>query len=100
MLLRRNPDHLRGPDAAFVTSKQLPTRTSPEGYLLTVPELIVELRSKNDTQPEIDEKVDDSQKAGRRIGVGRGSGCPDDHRLPVEENAGCPRGGGHSPDSP
>jgi Uma2 family endonuclease len=64
VLLRRNPDHLRGPDAAFVTAAQLPVRTSPEGFLLTIPELIVEVRSKNDTQPEIDEKVNDYLNAG------------------------------------
>lgn len=64
VLLRRNPDHLRGPDAAFVASAQLPVLTSPEGYLLTVPALVVEVRSKNGTQPEIDEKVDDYLKAG------------------------------------
>jgi Uma2 family endonuclease len=64
VLLRRSPDHLIGPDAAFVTSAQLPVKTSPEGYLLTIPELVVEVRSKNDTQPEIDEKVSAYLKAG------------------------------------
>ncbi len=59
VILRRYPDHLVGPDAAFVTTAQFPVRTSPEGYLVTVPELVVEVRSKNDTQPEIDEKVND-----------------------------------------
>jgi Uma2 family endonuclease len=67
VLLRRNPDHLLGADAAFVSSAQLPVRTSPEGYLLTIPELIVEVRSKNNTQPEIDEKVDDYLKAGASV---------------------------------
>lgn len=64
VLLRRNPDHLRGPDAAFLTASQLPPRVSPEGYLLTVPALVVEVRSKNDTQPEIDTKVNDYLTAG------------------------------------
>lgn len=64
VLLRRNPDHLLGPDAAFLTTAQLPPRLSPEGYLLTVPALVVEVRSKNDTQPEIDEKVRDYITAG------------------------------------
>src|SRR5262245_50292861 len=30
VLLRRNPDHLIGPDAAFVTTSQLPAQVSPE----------------------------------------------------------------------
>ena len=64
ILLRRNPDHLLGPDAAFLTAAQLPPRLSPEGYLLTIPQLVVEVRSKNDTQPEIDEKVRDFLTAG------------------------------------
>jgi Uma2 family endonuclease len=64
LLLRRNPDHLVGPDAAFLTTSQLPPKLSPEGYLLTVPQLVVEVRSKNDTQPEIDDKVRDYLAAG------------------------------------
>src|SRR5688572_13798846 len=59
VILGRYPDHLVAPDAAFLTTGQLPPRVSPEGYLVTVPELIVEVRSKNDTQPEIDTKVND-----------------------------------------
>lgn len=64
VLLRRYPDHLLGVDAAFVTTAQLPVRESPEGYLLTVPALVVEVRSKNDMQPEIDAKVSDYLAAG------------------------------------
>ncbi len=64
IVLRRYPDHLRAPNAAFLTTAQLPPQTSPEGYLVTIPELVVEVRSKNDTQPEIDEKVNDYLAAG------------------------------------
>lgn len=64
VLLRRNPDHLIGPDAAFIVSASLPPRVSPEGYLLTVPELVVEVRSKNDSLPEIEVKVRDYLAAG------------------------------------
>ncbi len=64
LLLRRKPDHLVGPDAAFLTAAQLPPRLSPEGYLVTIPQLVVEVRSKNDAQPEIDEKVRDYLAAG------------------------------------
>lgn len=64
VLLRRNPDHLLGPDAVFIAKASLPPRLSPEGYLLTIPELVVEVRSKNDWQPEIDEKVRDYLAAG------------------------------------
>lgn len=64
VILRRYPDHVRGPDAAFLTTAQLPPRTSPEGYLTTIPALVVEVRSKNDWQPEVDAKVSDYLAAG------------------------------------
>jgi Uma2 family endonuclease len=64
ILLRRNPDHLLGADAAFLTTAQLPPRLSPEGYLLTIPQLIVEIRSKTNTQAELDAKVRDYLAAG------------------------------------
>ena len=64
VLLRRNPDHLLGPDAAFLTAAQLPPRLSPEGYLLTVPHLVVEIRSKNDTAGEIVDKIEEYLAAG------------------------------------
>jgi Uma2 family endonuclease len=67
VLLRRNPDHLRCPDAAFVTTAQLPTQLSPEGYMLTIPELMIEVRSKSNTQSDIDEKVNDYLKAGAAL---------------------------------
>ncbi len=67
LLLSRNPDHLVCPDVAFLTATQLPPQLSPEGYLITVPGLIVEVRSKNDTQSELDEKVRDYLVAGANL---------------------------------
>ncbi|VTT99874.1 Uncharacterized protein OS=Gemmatimonadetes bacterium KBS708 GN=J421_2082 PE=4 SV=1: Uma2 [Gemmataceae bacterium] len=64
LLLRREPDHLVGPDGAFLTASQLPPLLSPEGYLITIPALVVEVRSKNDTQPEVDAKVQEYLGAG------------------------------------
>ncbi|MDB5308117.1 MAG: hypothetical protein JWO38_2319 [Gemmataceae bacterium] len=64
VLLRQNPDYLVGPDAAFISKPSCPPQLSPEGYLLTVPDLVVEVRSKNDTQSEVDEKVRDYFGAG------------------------------------
>jgi Uma2 family endonuclease len=64
IILSRYPDDLRAPDAAFLTNAQLPPLVSPEGYLITIPELVVEVRSKNDTQPEIAEKVNAYLAAG------------------------------------
>jgi Uma2 family endonuclease len=64
IILWRNPDRLVAPDAAFLAHFGLPFRLSPEGYLETIPPLVIEIRSKNDTQPEIDRKVGDYLSAG------------------------------------
>lgn len=64
ILLRRNPDHLLGCDAAFLTTAQLPPRRSPEGYLRTVPQLVVEIRGKSNAGPELTAKVNDYLAAG------------------------------------
>ena len=67
IILRRNPDRLVGADAAFITNALLPPRLSVEGYLETIPELIVEVRSKNDTWAEIRRKVAEYLAAGVHV---------------------------------
>jgi Uma2 family endonuclease len=64
VILSRNPDTVVGPDALFVAKRSLPIRESPEGYLETIPELIVEIRSKNDTLAEFSRKVANYMQAG------------------------------------
>ena len=64
VILRRNPDRLVGPDAVFIANRSLPLRHSSEGYLEIIPDLVVEIRSKNDTQPRIDRKVGEYLNAG------------------------------------
>jgi Uma2 family endonuclease len=67
IVLERKPDHIVGADNAFITSRSLPAREAPEGYLETIPELVVEIRSKNDTAAEIATKVTDYLKAGVQL---------------------------------
>ena len=67
VLLSRRPDSVVGPDAAFVCKRSQPARESPEGYLETIPELVVEIRSKNDTKAYLDRKVADYLQAGVQI---------------------------------
>jgi len=67
VILRRRPDRVVGPDAAFVMKRSLPTRTSRENYLETIPELVVEVRSKNDTLSELRSKAQDYLQAGVQI---------------------------------
>ena len=67
VILRRNPDRVVGPDAAFIANRSLPVRTSPEGYLETIPELVIEVRSKTDTLLELRGKVAEYLAAGVQI---------------------------------
>jgi len=67
VVLRRNPDRLVGPDALFIAKKSLPLRYSPEGYLETIPELAVEIRSKNDSADELARKTADYLEAGVEV---------------------------------
>ncbi len=64
IVLARGPDHVYGADAVFIANRSLPIRESKEGYLETIPDLVVEVRSKNDPQPAIQRKVDDYLAAG------------------------------------
>jgi Uma2 family endonuclease len=64
IVLARNPDHIHGADAVFITNARLPVRRTPEGYLETIPELIVEVRSKNDTPASLQRKALDYLQAG------------------------------------
>jgi Uma2 family endonuclease len=67
LILWRNPDRVVTPDVMFAAKKSLPLRISPEGYWLTIPELVVEVRSKNDSIKYIERKVEHYLKAGVQI---------------------------------
>jgi Uma2 family endonuclease len=67
VVLWRNPDRVVTPDVLFIANKSLPLRHSPEGYLETIPELVIEVRSKNDSKRYIQHKVEDYLKAGVAI---------------------------------
>jgi Uma2 family endonuclease len=67
IILWRYPDRVVGADAVFVATRSLPIRRSTEGYLETIPDLVVEVMSKNDTQPAALRKVEDYLKAGVRL---------------------------------
>jgi Uma2 family endonuclease len=64
IVLRRDPYTICAPDAAFILNASLPVRRSKEGYLETIPEIVVEVRSKNDTKREIQAKVELYLEAG------------------------------------
>jgi len=67
IILWRNPDRVVGADVAFIANRSLPIRLSREGYLETIPNLIVEVCSKNDTLPAVERKVQDYHTAGVQV---------------------------------
>lgn len=67
VILRRKPDRLFGADALFVCNARLPVRTSREGYLETIPDLIGEVGSKNDRPGKVEGKVAKYLAAGVRL---------------------------------
>ena len=67
IVLWRDPDRLVGADAAFVAKSSLPIRLTREGYLESIPDLVVEIRSRNDILAELTAKATDYLCAGVRI---------------------------------
>jgi Uma2 family endonuclease len=67
IVLQRDPDLARAPDACFIVAARLPVRTNASGYLLTIPDLVVEIRSPNDTLAELERKTQLYLNAGVRV---------------------------------
>jgi Uma2 family endonuclease len=67
VVLRRNPDSLFCPRAAYIANSSLPKRRSPEGYLETIPDIVLETRGIRDRSNWISEKVPVYLKAGVRV---------------------------------
>jgi Uma2 family endonuclease len=67
VILWRNPDRVVTPDVLFIANKSLPVRRSPEGYVETIPELVVEIRSKSDSLKYVERKAQHYLKAGVEI---------------------------------
>jgi Uma2 family endonuclease len=56
-LLRRDPDHVRAPDFAFIRADRMPVEGLPRGFVPIPPDLVLEVVSPDDTASEIREKV-------------------------------------------
>ena len=86
IVLGRGPDTLFGGDLAYYAAASLPVRETREGYIETPPDIVVEIRIKNDRPARIGHKIDRYLDAGvkevwsvdpaaravviRRLGVG------------------------------
>lgn len=67
-IIRCNPDTVRAPDAAFVSNERLEKYGMPQrGYYPVAPDLAVEVLSPDQSQNDIDSKIDDYFEGGARL---------------------------------
>ena len=67
VIVRRNPDAVRAPDAAFIRAGRIPTGRMPQRYSDIVPDLLVEVVSPGDRPAEIQTKIREWIEAGARL---------------------------------
>jgi len=65
--LRRKPDTVRAPDAAFVSAARIPPGGIQSGFFPGAPDLAVEVVSPDDTAAEVKAKVNEYFEAGARL---------------------------------
>ena len=65
--LPNDPERVRAPDVAFVSSTRLPGGRLPEGFLQGAPDLAVEVLSPSDNPVDVQQKVRDYLEAGGRL---------------------------------
>jgi Uma2 family endonuclease len=56
ILIERNPDTVRAPDIAFFTPERMPARERVVGYSQYIPDLVVEVKSPNDSRQYVYDK--------------------------------------------
>jgi Uma2 family endonuclease len=64
IITRRRPDRVRGADVLFISHEQYERRTKTLGFLDVVPELVVEILSREHAHIDMREKVTEYLKAG------------------------------------
>jgi Uma2 family endonuclease len=65
--LPHDPERVRAPDVAFVSSQRLPGGHLPQGFLHCAPDLAVEVLSPSDNPVDVQQKVRDYLEAGARL---------------------------------
>ena len=55
--LERDPDTVREPDLAFISSQKLPLNVRNPGYYEVAPDLVVEIASPSDSRREVNDKA-------------------------------------------
>jgi Uma2 family endonuclease len=66
-ILRRGPDTVRAPDAAFVHADRMALADLPKGFSEVAPDIVVEVVSQWDTRGEIQAKIRDWIEAEARL---------------------------------
>lgn len=66
-ILKRSPDTVRAPDAAFIAKARIPAEGIPRTYWPFAPDLAVEVVSPNDRFDEVQEKIVEYFAAGTRL---------------------------------
>ncbi len=69
VVLRRDPDTVRGPDVCFVSYARLPRGPVPDGPLEVIPELVIEVRSPSDRWTHVIQKATEYLQAGVSIAI-------------------------------
>lgn len=66
-LLTEDPPTVRGPDAAFISTRNFPATGAPTGFWRVAPDLAVEVVSPSNTATEIQEKILEYLDAGTHL---------------------------------
>ncbi len=66
-IINRDPDPVRAPNVAFISSVRMGVGELPEGFISIVPDLVVEVVSPTDSGRDVREKVEDWLRAGVRL---------------------------------
>lgn len=67
LALPEDPERVRAPDVAFVSTERLPEGGLPKGFLHGAPDLAVEVLSPSDNPVDVQRKVRDYLDAGGRL---------------------------------
>jgi len=67
LIVRRNPDTVYVPDVSFFCSASMPIKYASNGYVESIPDLVVEVQSPSNSKAAIAAKTDDYIAAGVKV---------------------------------
>jgi Uma2 family endonuclease len=67
LALPSDPERVRAPDVAFLSTRRLPEGRLPQGFIAGAPDLAVEVLSPSENPVEVQQKVRDYLEAGARL---------------------------------